>query len=216
MQAGESQARGRAAQATALVQQTQVLVPSWTAADLTLSTAHAALLAQDWSLARRKADEAAALAEQTLSDFYARQANAELQRAQQYTGLDDAQLLQLRTAEEIMATGNSRLAYGQLRQLNWQLDKRIKTYAVRSGDSLWVIAAQPEHYANPWLWPLIWRANLSVLPDPDRLRSGQVLRVRPHPKVDEVVQALSYSRREAGIEAGVTPEIGEIREAPGP
>lgn len=213
-QADETQARARSAQAVTLVRQTQVLVPTWTAGDLSLSTARAALLAADWSLAWRKADEAAALAEETLSDFYARQANAELQKAQRHTGLDDAQLLRLQAAEEILATGNSRLAYGQLRQLNWQLAKRIKTYAVQSGDSLWVIAAQSQHYSNPWLWPLIWRANLAVLPNPNRLRSGQVLKVRPHPTVDEAVDAVSYARREAGVETGVTPEIGEIRAAP--
>ena len=218
----ESAARARVAQAAAMVEQTRMLVPVWDAAEPHLRLARSALLVRAWDVAGGHADEAMAAAESTLSDFYTRRANAELARAQTYTGLDDEHLSRLLAAEEILSTGNSRLAYGELRRLNAWLDSRIQTHAVRSGDSLWSIASQARHYANPWLWPLIWRANLAVLPDPDRLRSGQVLRVQRHPTVDEVADALLLSRRRAGLEpldggsTGVVPEIGEIERLPGP
>lgn len=115
-----------------------------------------------------------------------------------------------------MVTGNSRLAYGRLRTLNGQLEKRVKTYTVRSGDSLWVIAGRPEVYANSLLWPLVWQANITLIPDPDRLRREQVLKLRPHPSVDEIAEAVGVARGERQAVPGVTPDIGEIREADPP
>lgn len=211
-----TQARARVAQATLLAQQTRALVPEWDGAMLRLEQARAALLVQAWPLAVTHADEATAQAEEILSDFYTRRANEALRGVQARTGLDETQLAELAAAEEVLSTGNSRLAYGRLRQLGTQLETRLKTHAVGPGETLWRLAGKPELYDNPWLWPLIWQANRAALPNPDRLRAGQVLRVRPHPTVDEVVDALVYARRraagEADLEYGVTPEIGEIRE----
>lgn len=212
--AGEASARQRLERAVALTAQTQALVPGWPGAESQLADSRRAIAQRDWTAARVAAEEALARADQAASDHYARLANEELARSYTYSGLDDTQLLQLRAAEEIMVTGNSRLAYGRLRMLNRQLEGRMKTYTVRSGDSLWVIAGKPEVYANSLLWPLVWQSNVAIIPDPDRLRRGQVLRLRPHPGVEEIAEAIDIARGKRPVVVGTTPSIGEIREAP--
>ncbi|MCC2655812.1 MAG: uncharacterized protein K0Q76_920 [Panacagrimonas sp.] len=208
-------ARQQLQQAEVIVRQTRDLIAGWNGAEGDLVQARAALSQGETAQARAAAREALARAEAALSDHYARLANQELARSYGYSGLDDGQLLQLRAAEEILVTGNSRLAYGRLRELNRQLEKRIRTYTVRSGDSLWVIAGRPEVYANSLLWPLIWQANATIIPDPNRLRSGQRLKLRPHPSTQEIADAVDIARgnRKKKIEAGTTPRIGDIREA---
>ena len=210
--ANEAQSRARYAQALALADQTSVLIPGWAEAAMSLAQARALLLTREWDAAILQSDEATARAEAALSDHYARLANEELRKAYDYTGLGDSQLLELQGAEEILVTGNSRLAYGRLRQFNERVARIVKPYAVRPGDSLWVIASKPGTYANPWLWPLIWQDNLAVLPDPNRVRAGQVLTLRPHPRVNEVVKAIQHSRGKVRRVVS-TPRIGEIREA---
>jgi nucleoid-associated protein YgaU len=198
----ESDARTRVARAAALVEQTRQLRPGWAQADPAIGRAHEALHRADWGAAAAYAGDAAARAEATLSDHYTRLAQQESSRAQRYTGLDDTQPAQLRAAEETLAAGNGRLAYGRLRSLNQQIEGRIKTYTVQAGDNLWIIAGRPEAYANPQLWPLVWQANLGVLPDPDRLVEGQVLKLRAHPTTDQVAAAIRESERQASLGRG--------------
>lgn len=201
--------------AETLVAQTRKLIPQWRDGDDDLVRARAALSLGEVAEVRVGAREAMARAHEALSDHYARLANEELARSYAYSGLDDGQLLQLRAAEEILVTGNSRLAYGRLRRLNRQLENRVRTYSVRAGDSLWVIAGRPEVYANSLLWPLIWQANVTVIPNPDRLRRGQILKLKTHPSVQEIAEAVDTARgnRRKKPPAGTTTRIGEIREA---
>lgn len=141
---------------------------------------------------------------------YAALANVELKQANEHTGLGDGQLARMRAAESRLARGDAQTAYMQLRQLNIELKNRSKRYAVVAGDSLSLISAKPEIYGNPWLWPLIWEANISMVPNPDRLLQGQLLKIRPHPTVDEVAGAVSEAR---GIAARPRLTVGEVREA---
>lgn len=207
--ASEQSAIVRLSNADALSAQAGKIMPGWHDADPELSQAHGAFDRHDWPRASLHADEAQSIADAALSDHYTRLAETELTRTRAFTGLDDAELLLMRQAEETLVAGNGRLAYGRLRTLNSRLASGVKSYTVKSGDSLWIIAGRPDVYANPWLWPLIWQANTEVIRNPKRLLKGQVLQLPKHPTVQDVVNAVAIARGKRGL----TPEIGEVRPA---
>jgi len=50
----------------------------------------------------------------------------------------------------------------------------VKQYKVIKGDCLWDIASHKAVYENPFLWPLIYKANRAVIGDnPNRIEIGQ-------------------------------------------
>ncbi len=51
------------------------------------------------------------------------------------------------------------------------------TYTVEKCDDLWSIAAKPQIYNDPWLWPLLWDANKGKISDPNKIKEGTVLMV---------------------------------------
>ena len=53
----------------------------------------------------------------------------------------------------------------------------IGNYTVKSGDTLWSIAASPGVYGDATQWRLLYDANHDVLKSPDRLRAGMSLRI---------------------------------------
>lgn len=124
-----------------------------------------------------------------------RQAEQALFEAQTYTGLSDAQLAEIRTAEVAMLRGDYAAAQTRLEQLKEQLSESFRPYRVQSGDTLWRISGRSSVYGNPELWPLIWHANRDSLPNPAHLLVDQILKIRPNPTVAEVVQAIDESRR---------------------
>ncbi|HEX4872589.1 MAG TPA: LysM peptidoglycan-binding domain-containing protein [Nevskiaceae bacterium] len=133
------------------------------------------------------------------------QAEQALRQARQRSGLSDAQWALTETAERALAAGQIAEAAALLVPLNRALEQARQRYAVQPGDSLWRISARPEVYANGELWPLIWDANRAQLPDPERLRVGQRLSLRPHPTLDEIATAL----RESRLRAALRLEVGQ-------
>lgn len=55
------------------------------------------------------------------------------------------------------------------------------SYTVVRGDSLWTIASQSSTYADPYLWPLIYKANADTIKDADLIYPGQVLNIERNP-----------------------------------
>ncbi len=49
----------------------------------------------------------------------------------------------------------------------------IGGYLVVSGDNLWSIAGQDTIYSNPFMWPLIYKANSGQIKDADLIYAGQ-------------------------------------------
>jgi hypothetical protein len=56
-----------------------------------------------------------------------------------------------------------------------RVDNVLDMHIVSKGDTLWGIASNKDHYANPYMWPLIYRYNVTKLRNPDRIEPGQVL-----------------------------------------
>jgi hypothetical protein len=54
------------------------------------------------------------------------------------------------------------------------------THTVKIDDTLWDIAEM--YYQNPFLWPYIWRANLSKIEDPHWIYPDQVFVIPPSPE----------------------------------
>lgn len=48
-------------------------------------------------------------------------------------------------------------------------------HKVERGESLWSIAAQPDVYADPYLWPVIYRHNRDQIVDPSQIYPDQTL-----------------------------------------
>ncbi len=54
------------------------------------------------------------------------------------------------------------------------------THMVKEGDNLWDIAGF--YYQNPFLWPYVWRANLTTIADPHWIYPDQVFVIPPSPE----------------------------------
>jgi hypothetical protein len=54
------------------------------------------------------------------------------------------------------------------------------THTVKDGDTLWDIAGF--YYQNPFLWPYIWRANLTKIADPHWIYPEQLFVIPPSPE----------------------------------
>lgn len=52
-----------------------------------------------------------------------------------------------------------------------------KEYTVVRGDNLWNIAKKKEHYANPFAWPVIYKANRDKIKNPDLIFPKQIFQV---------------------------------------
>ena len=121
-------------------------------------------------------------------------AQAELKKAQDRISLSDAQLAQLQQAQDKLAAGDSGSAFLLLQELNAQLQTETRSYVVQENESLWHVAGQQEVYGNSYLWPLVWQANKHKVKQPYQLYKGLRLTVPAHPTLQEVSDALAYSK----------------------
>ncbi len=73
----------------------------------------------------------------------------------------------------------------------------VKRYTVRRGDTLWGIAAQSHVYQNPYMWPLLYRANRYKIHDPDLIYPQQHFTV-PRDYLQEETDAATGRARKRG------------------
>lgn len=62
-------------------------------------------------------------------------------------------------------------------------------HTVKRGETLPLIAALPEVYNDPALWPLLYRANRDQIRDPKRIWPGQVLRIPRNLSREDIAEA---------------------------
>ncbi len=67
-------------------------------------------------------------------------------------------------------------------------------YQVLRGDNLWGISAKPTVYSNPYQWPLIYKANLNQIKDPDLITPGQVLAIDRTATPADVERAVHHAK----------------------
>jgi nucleoid-associated protein YgaU len=76
-------------------------------------------------------------------------------------------------------------------------DVATKEYVVRAGESLWSIAARRDVYADPYLWPVIYKFNRDQIKDPGHIYPSQRLLI----PVEVDADTRRAARREAGAQA---------------
>ena len=93
--------------------------------------------------------------------------------AEQVTALSSEQVSCLPELSTKTARINSLLA-----SLNGRMPRQFSVnYEVAKGDHLWGISSKEEIYADPYMWPRLYRANREQINDPDMIYPKQVLTV---------------------------------------
>jgi len=79
-------------------------------------------------------------------------------------------------------------------------------YEVMPGDSLWAISGKPDVYADPYQWPLIYKANSDQIKDADLIYPGQVFTIDTAPSSADVDAAIQHARTRGRWSLGVVEE----------
>ncbi|HEY7490947.1 MAG TPA: LysM peptidoglycan-binding domain-containing protein, partial [Candidatus Tectomicrobia bacterium] len=80
-------------------------------------------------------------------------------------------------------------------------------YSVVRGDTLWSIAAQQTIYHNPFMWPLIYRANRVQIRDPDRIFPRQLLTIPRNYSPEEANTAIQRAQTRQRWRQGDGPDV---------
>ncbi len=76
-------------------------------------------------------------------------------------------------------------------------------YLVVSGDSLWTISGQDTIYGNPFMWPLIYKANSGQIKDADLIYPGQYFYI-PKARGPERAAAVEHAKNRGAWTIGET------------
>ncbi|SNB45804.1 hypothetical protein SAMN06269301_1233 [Geobacter sp. DSM 9736] len=68
-------------------------------------------------------------------------------------------------------------------------------HTAKRGETLPLIAASPDVYNDPSLWPLLYRANRDQIKDPRHIWPGQVLRIPRNLSRDDINEARRYAQQ---------------------
>ena len=79
----------------------------------------------------------------------------------------------------------------------------IGGYLVVSGDNLWSISGQDTIYGDPYMWPLIYKANSGQIKDADLIFPGQYFYI-PKAKGEERGAAIAHAKNRGAWTIGVT------------
>ena len=76
-------------------------------------------------------------------------------------------------------------------------------YLVVSGDNLWNIAGQDTIYSNPFMWPLIYKANSGQIKDADLIHPGQYFYI-PKARGADRAAAMEHAKNRGAWTLGET------------
>ncbi len=71
--------------------------------------------------------------------------------------------------------------------------KSVK-YTVKKGDTLWDISKTSKAYKDPFLWPLLYKANRDQIQDPDIIEIGQQFDIKKDFSADEISAAREQAK----------------------
>ena len=75
-------------------------------------------------------------------------------------------------------------------------------YGVQRGDTLWGISARPQIYHDPFMWPLIYKANNQQMHDPDLIFPKQIFVIPRDYAPEEAVVAMKRAKQRGAWRLG--------------
>jgi len=98
------------------------------------------------------------------------------------------------------------IGYAQALREQAQKTAASSVYTVSKGDSLWKISGDSSVYADPYQWPLIYKANRDQIKDADLIYPGQSLDIDRSASSADINAAVSHARGRGAWAVGVTEE----------
>ena len=158
------------------------------------------------TLAISLANKARTQAELAVNQYYLEKAKIMFDEASSVSGLSANQQNTLTDAGTAIGNAEGRKAYDLLTPLMTELHSANVQYDVVGGDSLWSISGKSEIYADPYQWPLIYKANRDKIKDADLIYPGQSLAVNRNPTASETEMAIDHARNRGACSIGVVEE----------
>lgn len=158
------------------------------------------------TLAIQLANKARNQAEMAVNQYYLEKAKIMFDDASGVSGLSANQQNTLADAGTAIRNAEGRKAYDLLTPLMTELRTANIQYEVVGGDSLWSISGQSEIYNDPYLWPLIYKANRDQIKDADLIYPGQNFTVNRNPTASETEMAIDHARKRGAWSIGVVEE----------
>lgn len=83
------------------------------------------------------------------------------------------------------------------------------SYEVVGGDNLWNISGKDSIYANPYQWPLIYKANRSQIKDADLIHPGQVFDIDRSASSADIDAAIDHAKTRGAWSVGAVEASDE-------
>ncbi len=180
----------------------------WRDSEAKLKAAEEAFAGGDYARAKRLAEQAGREAELAINQHYLERARPLIEEGQALRGrMTEAEAARLSQAEQAYQAKEGRRAFELISPLVSAVRGREpEIYVVRPGDNLWDIAERGAIYGNPYLWPLLFRANQDQIEDADLIYPGQRLRVDRNATPEEIQGAIEHAKNRGPWALGVVEE----------
>lgn len=111
-------------------------------------------------------------------------------------------------AEEERLKANGTLS-GDMMETHDTMSGGDNDYQVTRGDNLWSISGKGSIYANPYQWPLIYKANRSKIKDADLIYPGQVFDIDRDASSSDINAAVSHAKSRGAWSVGTVEATDE-------